>query len=132
MGATDTGLPGPSLVRPHFAVTQEWAGNNFPDLASRLGAGLLTPPPSRAGLRRGSHPAPQAARAALARPADRAARSPGTRRVAVVCLTEGLRPQVRLGDLRSARWQGRETLPQALTAAENLGKLFPPHSSVAR
>ena len=29
-----------------------------------------------------------------------------------VYLTEGLRPHVRLGDLRSARWQGRETLPQ--------------------
>jgi 23S rRNA-intervening sequence protein len=27
-------------------------------------------------------------------------------------LTEGLRPHVRLGDLRSARWQGQETLPQ--------------------
>jgi hypothetical protein len=94
-------------------------------------------------------------------------------------LTEGLRPNARLGDLRSARWQGRETLPQrgdfrstwwqgretlpqrgdfrsarwqgretlaqrgdfgrpggkvgrpchnALTAAGNLGKLFPSHS----
>jgi hypothetical protein len=29
-----------------------------------------------------------------------------------VCPTEGLRPHVRLRDLQSARWQGRETLPQ--------------------
>ena len=29
-----------------------------------------------------------------------------------VCLTEGLRPHVKLGDLRSARWQGLETLTQ--------------------
>ena len=29
-----------------------------------------------------------------------------------VCPTEGLRPHVRLGDRQSARWQGRETLPQ--------------------
>ena len=29
-----------------------------------------------------------------------------------VCLTEGLEARARLGVLRSAPWQGRETLPQ--------------------
>ena len=29
-----------------------------------------------------------------------------------VCMTEGLRPHVKLGDVRSARWQGREALPR--------------------
>ena len=38
--------------------------------------------------------------------------SPGTRRVAAVCWTAGLPPGLGTGDLRSAQWQGRETLPQ--------------------
>ncbi len=36
--------------------------------------------------------------------------SPGTRRVAAACRTVGLPSGT--GDLRSAQWQGQETLPQ--------------------
>ena len=63
--------------------------------------------------------------------ASRARRgSPGTRRVAAVCLTACLRPQVRLGDLRSARWQGRETLPQRAGDGSGRGDDAPPIASL--
>ena len=93
-------------------------------LTTLFGAGLTTPPSARCSGADLTTPPSARWSARISRPR----RPPDVRRGShdhAVRLSIGLAPKDRRGDLRSARWQGQETLPQQVCQACNAGTCSP-------